>query len=393
MNKTVLSFALICIAGPVEGEAISLQELDHVQNDMERLMAVDSDVAYALVTDTAGKTLATTDPTLKDQMLAQSAHDQAALQVKDIAVFRDFGGAAPMEVVVALDFGGVPNGMLRIGYTDKSLDTLIHRTATSAAITSLVMLLLGCALYVWIAEKYISRGVIRSIDHLNSSAEVLGKVTSNITVLANEVASSMTEQAAALEQTTAATEEISSMTSRTAQNAQSAKEITGDARQSAEQGGRHMVSLSAGMESLRGSSSELTDAMEAILNSSRSISSIMKTVGDIAFQTNLLSLNAAVEAARAGEAGAGFAVVAEEVRSLAMHSAKAADDTEKLVEESIGRSERGAKIATEVIKNLEQMLAFSIQVDVALQRINANSRQDDEVVVKMPMRPRNKVTA
>jgi methyl-accepting chemotaxis protein len=123
--------------------------------------------------------------------------------------------------------------------------------------------------------------------------------------------------------------------------------------------------------------------MKEIQASSHSISNIMKTVGDIAFQTNILALNAAVEAARAGEAGAGFAVVAEEVRSLARHSAEAAQETEKLLEESIKRSEAGARITNLVLQNLEQMVALSAKVDEALRKINEKSCQVDGVVIEI----------
>lgn len=262
-------------------------------------------------------------------------------------------------------------------------DNAVVSTVFSSTMTGLVLLVLGCVIYAWIAEKYIRRRIMVSIKNLSSSAEVLNAVTSDITVLAGEVASSMSEQAASLEQTTASTEEISTMTRRTAENTRSAKELTNEARQFADNGMVHMADLSAGMETLRRSSVEMTVAMKDIQSSSESISSIMKTVGDIAFQTNILALNAAVEAARAGEAGAGFAVVADEVRSLARHSAEAAQETEKLLEESIKRSEAGTRITNLVQQNLEQMVALSAKVDDALRKINEKSCQVDGVVIEI----------
>jgi methyl-accepting chemotaxis protein len=89
---------------------------------------------------------------------------------------------------------------------------------------------------------------------------------------------------------------------------------------------------------------ELTGSMEDISNASKETQKIIKTIDEIAFQTNLLALNAAVEAARAGEAGAGFAVVAEEVRNLAMRSADAAKNTANLIEDTVKRIKDGSEV-------------------------------------------------
>ncbi len=277
----------------------------------------------------------------------------------------------------------IPAGGRLLADAPQSAGSDAAATAFSSTVTGLVLLVLGCVVYAWIAEKYVRRRIMLSIKNLSSSAEVLNGVTSDITVLAGEVARSMSEQAASLEQTTASTEQISSMTRRTAENSRAAKELTNEARQFADNGMVHMADLTSGMQSLRRSSVEMTTAMKEIQSSSHSISNIMKTVGDIAFQTNILALNAAVEAARAGEAGAGFAVVADEVRSLARHSAEAAQETEKLLEESIKRSEAGARITNLVMQNLEQMIALSAKVDEALRKINEKSCQVDGVVIEI----------
>src|SRR5476649_2596953 len=95
---------------------------------------------------------------------------------------------------------------------------------------------------------------------------------------------------------------------------------------------------------------EMVTSMIEIEASSAKVAKIIKTIDEIAFQTNILALNAAVEAARAGEAGMGFAVVADEVRNLAQRSAQAAKDTAELIEESIARSQEGATTVEEVAK-------------------------------------------
>lgn len=112
--------------------------------------------------------------------------------------------------------------------------------------------------------------------------------------------------------------------------------------------------------------------MQAIKQSSGSISQIIKTIDEIAFQTNILALNAAVEAARAGEAGAGFAVVADEVRSLAQRAAGAAKETAAMIEDSVQRSDRGARVNQTVIQNLQTVIEKANEAEEGLKLIRSS---------------------
>ena len=166
-----------------------------------------------------------------------------------------------------------------------------------------------------------SAGSVHSVNgRLRTTAAELKQGAEQVVSAAGQVATSSqslsqgaTEQAASLEETSASMEEMASMTRKNAENAhQAATLVTGVAQQ---------------VDESNAALAEMVTSMSAIQESSNKVAKIIKTIDEIAFQTNILALNAAVEAARAGEAGMGFAVVADEVRNLAQRSAQAAKDT------------------------------------------------------------------
>lgn len=156
------------------------------------------------------------------------------------------------------------------------------------------------------------------------------------------LAQGTTEQASAIEELTASIEEVAGETKKNAMRANEANTRTIEVRTNAEVGNTQMT--------------KMITAMSDINTSSNDISRIIKVIDDIAFQTNILSLNAAVEAARAGQHGKGFAVVAEEVRSLAARSAEAAKETTGLIEGSIENVGMGTKIVDETALSLKEIL-------------------------------------
>ena len=154
------------------------------------------------------------------------------------------------------------------------------------------------------------------------------------------------------------------MIKRNADSSGRAKGIANQTRTAADTGAADMQTMAA--------------AMEAIKTASSNIGKIIKTIDEIAFQTNILALNAAVEAARAGEAGLGFAVVAEEVRSLAQRSAQAARETAEKIEDSIAKSGHGAQISGKVAGSLHQIVTRAREVDELVAEIATASTEQSQ---------------
>ncbi|HED53932.1 MAG TPA: PAS domain S-box protein [Phycisphaerales bacterium] len=204
-------------------------------------------------------------------------------------------------------------------------------------------------------------------DMIANISQVLGQVGSGATQIdagssqiasaSQSLAAGASEQAANLQQISASLEELSAMTGQSADNAVQAKTLSEEAQQAAKKGQDEMQAMSAAMDEIKKSSSQ--------------ISKIIKVIDEIAFQTNLLALNAAVEAARAGEAGKGFAVVADEVRNLAQRSAEAAKNTSSMIEESTRRADNGVAIAERVGHALEEIATGTLKVNTLLAEISS----------------------
>ncbi len=167
----------------------------------------------------------------------------------------------------------------------------------------------------------INRRLNRIASDLNEMSGQVAAAASQVSAASVSLAEGTSEQAATLETTSAAIEEMASMTRRNAESAGEAKTLMNATRDA--------------VERVNGQMDEMATAIVEVTRTSEETGKIIKTIDEIAFQTNLLALNAAVEAARAGEAGSGFAVVAEEVRNLAQRAATAANTTASLIDNTI----------------------------------------------------------
>ncbi|HTI68401.1 MAG TPA: methyl-accepting chemotaxis protein [Candidatus Limnocylindria bacterium] len=175
--------------------------------------------------------------------------------------------------------------------------------------------------------------------------------------------------AASLQQTGASLEEVAGMAHQNAQNASAAKTLTTQTRTAADAGFAEMLRMG--------------EAIEAIRQSNDSISKIIKSIDEIAFQTNILALNAAVEAARAGEAGMGFAVVADEVRNLAQRSAEAARETADSIQNTIQKSRHGVEVGNKVTEGLRGIVDKVRQVDDLIAEIATASREQTQGITQL----------
>ena len=219
--------------------------------------------------------------------------------------------------------------------------------------------------------RKLNRDLSMTLGQINQSADQVSSGAGQVSNGAQALAQGATEQAASVEELAATITNISHQVKQTADNAMEARHQANTAGDEVDECNTQMKDMMA--------------AMEEITRTSNEIGKIIKTIEDIAFQTNILALNAAVEAARAGEAGKGFAVVAEEVRSLASKSSVASKNTAELIESSIEAVARGTKIANStagsLTKVVDQVRSASGKVDAIANAAEEQSGAIEQVTL------------
>jgi methyl-accepting chemotaxis protein len=247
--------------------------------------------------------------------------------------------------------------------TDKAMLSAAQGTKRNVSIVAFIAILAGLLLAFVIARGIVS--VLSKISlGMGEGADQVASASGQVSSSSQSMAEGASEQAASIEETSSSMEEMSSMTKKNAENAGHADNLMKEANQ--------------GVKIADESMDQLIISMAEISKASEETQKIVKTIDEIAFQTNLLALNAAVEAARAGEAGAGFAVVAEEVRNLAMRSADAAKNTAELIEGTVKKVNGGSELVTTTNDAFSKVAETSRKVGELVAEISEASKEQSE---------------
>ncbi|MBU1172266.1 MAG: hypothetical protein KKD44_22135 [Proteobacteria bacterium] len=312
------------------------------------------------------------DPT--HHSVKNSFADPSTGSVDTDAVREALSGLSGLKIITDYNGNSVLSAYapIKIGETIWAMIAEIDESEAFASVIALkwimgiisvvfILAIIGIAILI---SRSITRPINRVVEGLNDGAGQVTSASGQVASASQGLADGASEQAASIEETSSSLEEMSSMTKQNSENADLADNLMKEANQ---------VVMKAN-ESM----DELTLSMGEIRKASEETSIIIRTIDEIAFQTNLLALNAAVEAARAGQAGAGFSVVADEVRNLAIRAAAAAKNTSQLIEETVKRINNGSKVVDETNTALNKVAESSKKVGELVTEISAASKEQAE---------------
>lgn len=229
-------------------------------------------------------------------------------------------------------------------------------------------------------KVFIVQPVNDAIEQIQAASEETSAASMEISNASQSLADGASSQAASLEETSASLQQMASSAKENYVRSQDAKRCANEANVAVLKGVSEVKEMIISTDSVKESADELKDAMGNILTSSEAISKVIKTIDEIAFQTNILALNASVEAARAGEAGKGFAVVANEVQALAKRSAEGARQTADLVENSVQKTMSGVEVTKRLTARLVAVTEQADAITAMLEEIGRKAHEVDHSV-------------
>ncbi len=349
------------------------QQMEHFKRHIKGMEVLvfdfDKNVTYASEKNKAGKDLTTLirsndlkaslEQMLKDGKAHQIGYEEIVEGKSYLSVLRPLLNESRCYHCHGSS-RSVLGGLMTRQRTDK-----MYKSLATIRNKNIVIGISGCLVTILMLLLMISRLVIRPIKKvtnvLHNVVEQVSSFSESISSSSHSLAEGTSEQASSLEETSASLEEMSATTKQNADHAQQADKLSKGSLDELKYANTSMKSL--------------IESMGDISTSSGNVGKIIKTIDEIAFQTNLLALNAAVEAARAGEAGAGFAVVAEEVRNLALRSAEASGNTQELIKDITLKIDRGSGLVNETDDRYRKV-ALSVQkVTELVGEISAASKQ------------------
>lgn len=245
-------------------------------------------------------------------------------------------------------------------------DAVVLASIGKMTTVGLIVLVLVIAKFMYMNQRVVAAPLRAIAASLRKESSRIREASVHLSEVGDTLATGAAEQAAAIHETSASAEEMNSMMQRSADHTHSVARKMGESGEVVEDANAKLGQMATSMNEIEASSGR--------------ISSIIRTIEEIAFQTNILALNAAIEAAQAGEAGRGFAVVAEEVRRLAQRSAEAAHDTEALINESIKTSREGQRRLREVAEAMDRLTTLSGEARRSIDEVSVATREQAEAV-------------
>lgn len=360
-NVVVASAApVMSQSGEFLGAVVAMIRLDYLANKIAAVKM--GETGYALATDAKGiviahpkkeliLTLDTSQEKGMEHFIAKAMRQETGIEAYTFGGIKKSAAFSPVPIA---------GWSIIVTQNDDELYAPARQMRYVISAFSAIALIITVLVVVLFARS-INRRLGRIAGDLNEMSNQVAAASIQVSGASVSLAEGTSEQAAALETTSASLEEMASMTRQNADHADHAKALMAETR--------------AAVERVNGQMDDMAAAIVEVTKTSEKTGKIIKTIDGIAFQTNLLALNAAVEAARAGEAGAGFAVVADEVRNLAKRAADAAKNTAELIDNTISVVAKSASLTEQTREAFKNNREKSVKIGALIDEIAAASQE------------------